>query len=54
MMALNQNLANIKKLSPFKTSRDMSRDFFSKSRKISTNWCRLRKEIEQQHFPYSY
>ena len=74
MMALNQNLANIKKLimhqsippagkcpsvpraggggggwaqveltdslSPFKTSR---RDYFSKSRKLSTNWCRFKE-----------
>ena len=39
-MALNQNLANIKKLSPFKTSR---RDYFSKSRKLSTNWCRFKE-----------
>ena len=75
-MALNQNLANIKKLcisqfhlranapqfpvggrggggaggwaqveltdslSPFKTSRC---DYFSKSRKLSTNWCRFKE-----------
>ena len=39
-MALNQNLANIKKLSPFKTSR---RDYFSKSRKLSTSWCRFKE-----------
>ena len=39
-MALNQNLANIKKLWPFKTSR---RDYFSKSRKLSTNWCRFKE-----------
>ena len=37
-MALNQNLANIKKLTPFKASRSMSRDYFSKSRKLSTIW----------------
>ena len=39
-MALNQNLANIKKLSPFKTS---LRDYFSKSRKLSTSWCRFKE-----------
>ena len=39
-MALNQNLAIIKKLSPFKTSR---RDYFSKSRKLSTIWCRFKE-----------
>lgn len=42
-MALNQNLANIKKLTPFKESRSMSRDYFSKSRKLSTIWCRFKE-----------
>ena len=42
-MALNQNLANIKKLTPFKTSRSIPRDYFSKSRKLSTIWCRFKE-----------
>ena len=49
-MGLNQNLANIKKLSPFKASGDMSRDYFSKSRKLSTNWCRFKERNRAKTF----
>ena len=50
MKALNQNLANIKKLTPFKTSRNMSRDYFSKSRKLSTNWCQFKERNQATTF----
>ena len=50
MMALNQNLAHIKKSSSLtdcvNKSRDMSHDHFAKNRKLLTNWwLGIRKEI---------